>query len=678
MFGRIGQFVVRRAWLVIAAWIIVAGAVLTLSPKLTTSSNETSFLPPSYESIQATNLQAKAFPNAFTPSSVIVFTRSNGGPLTVGDEAKCIEVVGQVKNAHIRLIQKILIGPLSPNRLVQTAGIEMPLGNPADPAYMDAIQQVRDQLARDTTGTGITARVTGQVATQLDKYDAALRAEKIIGIATVALIVVLLLLIFRSPIIALLPILVIGLVRQVATGLVADASAWFNLQLDSSITSLLIVVLFGIGTDYILFLIYRYRERLRAGDDAKSAMVSAVTRVGEAIASAAGAVIIAFLALLLSSLGMLRSLGPALAIAVAVTLLAGLTLVPAVVSLLGARVFWPSNSWKREARGTHFPSIGLAVGRRPGVFAAASALLMIALSAGALAYTADFNMSASSTPKDKESVVAVKELRKGFPAGAISPTYVYLKSTDGSTLDKTELSRYRQQLQAVPGVGTVDAPVLSTTEATASYTLVLASDPQSDTAMSTVERVRATAHEDAPPGSEALVGGMTAVYVDIDAAMARDYSIVFPVAALLIMVILGLLLRSLVAPWYLLGSVALGFGATLGATSLAFQVFGNQPGLMFTLPLIMYLFVVALGTDYNILMVARLREEAIGGLEPRQAARAAIRFSGPTIASAGAILAGTFASMMLAGNLLMTEMGSPSPSASSSPHSSWRCSSPRA
>jgi len=205
MFGRIGQFVVRRAWLVIAAWIIVAGAVLTLSPKLTTSSNETSFLPPSYESIQATNLQAKAFPNAFTPSSVIVFTRSNGGPLTVGDEAKCIEVVGQVKNAHIRLIQKILIGPLSPNRLVQTAGIEMPLGNPADLAYMDAIQQVRDQLARDTTGTGITARVTGQVATQLDNYDAALRAEKIIGIATVALIVVLLLLIFRSPIIALLP-----------------------------------------------------------------------------------------------------------------------------------------------------------------------------------------------------------------------------------------------------------------------------------------------------------------------------------------------------------------------------------------------------------------------------------------------------------------------------------------
>ena len=366
-------------------------------------------------------------------------------------------------------------------------------------------------------------------------------------------------------------------------------------------------------------------------------MVSAVTRVGEATASAAGAVIIAFLALLLSSLGMLRSLGPALAIAVAVTLLAGLTLVPGVVSLLGARVFWPSNSWKREARGTHFASIGHAVGRRPGVLAAASALLMIALSAGALAYTADFNMSASSTPKDKESVVAMNELQKGFPAGAISPTYVYLKSTDGGTLDKTELSRYRQQLQAVPGVGTVDAPVLSTTEATASYTLVLASDPQSDTAMSTVERVRATAR-DAPPGSEALVGGMTAVYVDIDAAMTRDYSIVFPVAALLIMVILGLLLRSLVAPWYLMASVALGFGATLGATTLAFQVFGNQPGLMFTLPLIMYLFVVALGTDYNILMVARLREEAISELEPRRAARAAIRFSGPTIASAGVIL----------------------------------------
>ncbi|MEU1159159.1 MMPL family transporter, partial [Streptomyces sp. NPDC005918] len=182
--------------------------------------------------------------------------------------------------------------------------------------------------------------------------------------------------------------------------------------------------------------------------------------------------------------------------------------------------------------------------------------------------------------------------------------------------------------------------------------------PASDKALATVkDRLRPTAHDDAPTGTRALVGGTTAVYVDINKAVDRDYSVVFPVAALAIMVILGLLLRSLVAPWYLMLSVALGFGATLGATSLLFQQIGSQPGLMFMLPVIMYLFVVALGTDYNILMVSRLREEAREGRTPRDAAGTAVRHSGPTIGSAGVILAGTFATLMLAGNSTLSQMG---------------------
>ena len=183
----------------------------------------------------------------------------------------------------------------------------------------------------------------------LDSQASGDRANVIIGVATVGLILVLLLVIFRSPIIALLPIITIGVVSQIATGLIGWANSAFNLKTDSSVSAFLIVVLFGVGTDYILFLMFRYRERLRAGEDSKTAMISAVTRVGEAIASAAGAVIIAFLALTLSTLGLFKSLGPALAIAVATTLLAGLTLIPAVVSLLGTKVFWPSKAWKQRA-----------------------------------------------------------------------------------------------------------------------------------------------------------------------------------------------------------------------------------------------------------------------------------------------------------------------------------------
>ncbi|WP_046773155.1 MMPL family transporter, partial [Jiangella alkaliphila] len=169
--------------------------------------------------------------------------------------------------------------------------------------------------------------------------------------------------------------------------------------------------------------------------------------------------------------------------------------------------------------------------------------------------------------------------------------------------------------------------------------------------------IRDTAHNAAPNGTEALVGGTTSVFVDLQDAMNRDYSVVFPVAALIIMIILAVLLRSLVAPWYLMASVGLGFGATLGATVLLFQTIQGDDGLIFMLPIYIYLFVVALGTDYNILMVARLREEARNGLEPRQAAAMAVRHAGPTVAAAGVILAGTFASLMLGGNALLVSMG---------------------
>ena len=215
-------------------------------------------------------------------------------------------------------------------------------------------------------GTDLNDGVTGSAAQQLDSQQSSQRAEQIVLLATLVLILILLLVIFRSPIIALLPLIVIALVSQVATGLISDVNKALNLNTDSSISTILIVVLFGIGTDYILFLMFRYREGLRSGENPKQAMVSAVARVGEVIASAAGVVIAAFLALLLSTLSVLRSIGPALAIAVAVTLIAGLTLVPAVVSLLGPRVFWPSKAWRREPKAARFAAIGRSLGRRPG------------------------------------------------------------------------------------------------------------------------------------------------------------------------------------------------------------------------------------------------------------------------------------------------------------------------
>lgn len=192
---------------------------------------------------------------------------------------------------------------------------------------------------------------------------------------------------------------------------------------------------------------------------------------------------------------------------------------------------------------------------------------------------------------------------------------------------------------------------------TADFTVTLKDDPASNAALDTMDGLRSAAHKAAPAGTKAMVGGMTAIEADINSAMDHDYKTVFPIAALLIMIILGLLLRSVVAPWYLMVSVGLGFGATLGATSLVFQRFDHQPGIMFMMPIFIYLFVVAIGTDYNILMIARLREEAREGRDPRAAAYEAIKHGGPTVGSAGTILAASFATFMLAGNVLFSEIG---------------------
>jgi putative drug exporter of the RND superfamily len=659
VFAGVGRFVVRHPIWVIVAWIVVATGVIGFAPKLTATTDEASFLPGHYESIQAVDLQQKAFPHAASPAAIIVLERQDGTPMTDADSAKVASIAQTLTAKQIKDVTAIVSVPASGNKLVQIIAVQMtPQRSASDQSQLDAVKTLRTELQAQMGGTGLKSGITGTAAQALDSQDSGNRANAIIFLATIVLILTLLLIIFRSPIIALLPIITIGLVSQVATGLIGWANAAFDLKTDSSVSAMLIVVLFGVGTDYILFLMFRYRERLRGGEDPKTAMISAVTRVGEAIASAAGAVIIAFLALTLSTLGLFKSLGPALAIAVATTLIAGLTLIPAIVSLLGAKVFWPSKAWKVEPTGARFTAIGRSLGRRPALYAGVSGIALVILSIFSFGFQPTFDLSSGSTAKTSESTLWQNELLKSLPAGATQPSNVYLQSVNGTPLDAGQLTAYQGRLAAVKGVGQVSQPTLSPDKTVADFQVTLASDAQSNQALDTVKGpLRDTAHADAPAGTKAYVGGLTAVFVDIQAAVDHDYAVVFPVAAILIMIILGLLLRSLVAPWYLMLSVGLGVAATLGATTLIFQNIKGEPGLIFILPIIMYLFVVALGTDYNILMIARLREEAREGLNPREAASMSVRHAGPTVAAAGVILAGTFASLMLAGNSTLTEMG---------------------
>ncbi len=631
--------------------------IAVAAPALQSTQDQSEFLPGHYESVKALAVQQEAFPERGEIGAIVVFDREDGGQLTEADQAAVSSVAEELNTKSYDNLGTAAATPVSENGLVQAIFVQVKPGkNAFDPAAIEDARALRADVEPLTEGTDLRSGVTGPAAQSLDSQESSEKALAVVSIVTLLLIVVLLALIFRSVIACALPILTVALVGTTANGLIAMANEAFDLKADSSISVILFIVLFGIGTDYILFFLFRYREALRLGFDGRGAVSHSVERAGEAIASAGGAVIIAFMAMVLSSLSIFRSIGPALAIAVAMAVLAALTLVPAVVATVGPRaIAWPSKRWMVEPDSSRFRAIGRSVAAHPVRYAVVSAGSLAVLSLFALGFNPTFNFSDSST-EQTESGQALITFEKGQPSGAADPTSVLLRSTDGRPLDDAALDTYATELGAADGVAS--AALADRTDDVAVFTVVLSDDPASDQALANVKGpVRDTAHSAAPDGTESFVGGTTSIFVDLNNAMARDYSVVFPVAAVLIMLILALLLRSLVAPVYLMLSVGLGFTASLGATVLVFQGLLGEQGLIFILPIYIYLFVVALGTDYNILMVARLREEAREGLEPRPGAAKAIEHAGPTVAAAGLILAGTFASLMFAEGTFFKSMG---------------------
>ena len=516
MFFRLGRGVVRHPWLVIGIWIVAAVAIVGLAPKLASSSSESSFLPSHYQSVQAQNLQQSAFPTAAAPGAIVVFERADGGQLTAADSHLVDGIAGKLAADDIPTMGTMQAGPPSANKLIQTISVQIPnVSGQLTTAQTNAIGTLRSDLSSLVSGTDLKAGVTGTVAEDVDSASTGNNAQKIVFIGTILLIIVLLLLIFRSPIIVLLPLLTIGLVSSVANGLIDFLSKALGWSAESFTSILLIVVLFGVGTDYILFLLFRYRERLRAGEPSKQAMESAIARVGPAIATAAGAVMIAFLALTLSSLSLFRELGPALAIAVFSAATAGLTLVPAVVSLLGTRVFWPSKAWKTEPKAARFAAIGRSLGRHPGRFAGTIVVLLGVLGIVAFGFHPTFDLTSGNTATTQSAQYA-NVLLKGFPAGDSEPTAVLVQSTDGKPLDTAALAPFGARLAKVPGVASVSPVKVNASGDVADYTVILSSSGESAAAMNTVRGPLGTiASTDAPPGSRALIGGITSVYVDL-------------------------------------------------------------------------------------------------------------------------------------------------------------------
>lgn len=411
------------------------------------------------------------------------------------------------------------------------------------------------------------------------------------------LILLLLGIVFRSVLIAVLPIVIIGVVHQMAQSLTADCADWFHFVVGPELAPLLVVVMFWVGTDYIVFILFRYREQVVERVRPEGALRHALTKAGEVITSAAATVMAAFAALLVASLESLRTLAPGLIIGIALMLLVALTLVPAIMSLLGMNLFWPTKPVAPPAdRRTRSERIRDMVSKHPGVVLGGWCIVLVALALGALGFKTTYNQLAE-LPSSTPSQVAYNTMATAFPAGYLGPTQV------------------------------LGGPV------------------------------RATAHSSAVPGARTLVGGTTSQLVDVRNALCHDIEHVFPLALVIVAAILALVLRALLAPIYLLIGVVLTYVATLGVITLVFLKGAGFVGLDFTIPIVVYLFVMAIGTDYNILVASRLREGCEQGLPPRETVRLAVVHGSPAVASASIILAGTFASLLLTGIQLLEEIG---------------------
>ncbi len=660
-FRKLADGVTGHPWLTIAAWIAGGVVILALSPQLATftSNNNSSFLPPSYRSVQAGQIAAKYFPAQAQASGTIVVSATNGAALSTTAQQKVEGLAQYLAAEKIPSVSSVATSALylSSNKKVQLVQVVFE-GQAGDPGPNQAVVTVRDKTDSYLAGSGLVGQLTGSAPISVDSTNAFDSAETVITIATVLLILLLLGIVFRSLLIAVLPIFIIGFVHQLAQAATADLADWFHFVVGPELAPLLVVVMFGVGTDYMVFLLFRYREHLAGGEEPLEALRSSLTKVGEVITSAAATVIAAFAALLVASLESLKTLAPGLIVGILLMLLAAMTLVPAILSLLGRRLFWPSHP-RPPAVGhrTRSERIGDAVARHPALVLSGWTAVLVGLAFGALGFSTTYNQLAE-LPSSTPSQVAFNTMASAFPAGALGPTQVFVVSTSSAPLPDSAVSALATDLSKTKGVAQVAPPTYTTSYGQAMINVLLDNDPYSIQAIDNVAGpVRSTASSSAVEGATTYVGGTTASLADVRTALRHDVEHIFPLALGIVALILGLLLRAVIAPIYLLVGVVLTYVATLGVITLVFLDGFGFVGLDFTIPIVVYLFVMAIGTDYNILIASRLREGFDDGLDPRETSRQAILHGGPAVAAASLILAGTFASLLLTGIQLLEEIG---------------------
>jgi putative drug exporter of the RND superfamily len=641
MFHSTASFVSgrRSKLLVLAAWVALVAALAPLAGRFEGAQrNEpSSFLPESAESVAV--LEASdGFPSGDVTSATVV-VRDAGGL----DAAVVNGLRDRIQGAGIEGVE-----PLPPPTRSEdgtAALLTVPiLAEGEEDILIGAVAEVRAILAE--APEGVEALVTGPAGFSADASEVFEGINTTLLYATALLVFVLLVLIYRSPIFWILPLVsVLGaeaVVRGLGT-LMAEAGVVINGQAGG----ILLVLVFGAGTDYALLLTARYREELRRVEDRHEAMRIALTKAGPSILASAGTVVAALLCLTLADVNSISGLGPVGAMGVAVAAAAMLTLLPALLLIGGRKAFWPfvpAYGSQDTARVGFWSRLGVRIDRRHRRVWIVTSLALGVLALGALTLDDDLT-TANAFRGSVESVQGQRLVEESFPAGASAPTIVLV----------TDTARTEPVLAAASASAEVAAVgPLESGEPGDRFAVVLRAAPYSEPAYASVGRLRAELR--AAGGDAVLVGGPTAEEADLRSATERDTRLLVPLVLAVVFAILVLLLRSLAAPLMLMATVVLSYFAALGGSLLLFEAFADFPGEDPSYPLLAFIFLVALGVDYNIFLMARAREEAMTR-PTRDAMLRALAVTGSVITSAGVVLAGTFAVLAVLPLVALTQIG---------------------
>ncbi|MFD6173472.1 MMPL family transporter [Streptomyces coeruleorubidus] len=643
----------RAKWLVLVLWVVVLFVAAPFAMKLTDAQDNdaSSWLPGSAESTQVLEISEDFRPEQIP--AVVIYARDGG--LTAQDRAEIAEDVRQLKELRDHGIRgaetrgPVFDRPDDP----RAAQVFVPITMDEEgwERISPAVDSIRDDVGEG--GGGLAVHITGPGGTSADFAEAFEGIDSTLLFSAMVVVIVMLLITYRSLTLLLIPLVSVVCALFASQALIYLLAEHAGLTVNGQSAGILTVLVFGAGTDYALLLVARYREELRRHEDRHEAMALALHRAGPAVLASGATVVLSMLVLLAAEMNSTSGLGPVAAIGVAVALLAMMSLFPALLVIFGRWVFWPViphyGTPDPTERGI-WARMGRRIARRPRTTWAATALALAVCSLGLIQLRAEGIGNADAFTGKPDSITGQEVSARYFPAGSGDPLVIISNQAQAEQVGRAVAATQGvvpQSLGLPPGT----KPAF---EGKVLFEATMTAPADSEAAKQTVERVRDTVH--AVPDADAQVGGGTAALLDMDEATTHDNMLIIPLVLVVVLLILCALLRALIAPLLLIGTVILSFAAALGISALAFRYVFDYAGEATDFPLFVFVFLVALGIDYNIFLTTRIREEA-GRQGTRPGVVTGLATTGAVITSAGLVLAGTFAALGTLPMVAFAEIG---------------------